>query len=106
MISKMVNSNDEDGGILIGDWSGDYSDGTAPSAWTGSVAILQEYLDTQEPVPYGQCWVFAGVVTTGLFDIGTNLRSMMTINSLYFSEKWYYRQSTTHRQITIYDHNV
>nr|XP_023026500.1 hemocyte protein-glutamine gamma-glutamyltransferase-like [Leptinotarsa decemlineata] len=62
-ISKMVNSNDDDG-ILVGRWDGMYDDGTAPSAWTGSVPILQEYLDTGSPVSYGQCWVFSGVVTT------------------------------------------
>lgn len=63
----MVNSNDEDGGVLEGNWSGHYEDGTAPSAWTGSVAILQEYLETQSTVQYGQCWVFAGVVTTSMY---------------------------------------
>lgn len=63
MISKMVNSNDDDG-ILTGRWDGNYEDGTAPSAWTGSVPILQEYLDTETSVNYGQCWVFSGVVTT------------------------------------------
>ncbi|KAJ8965774.1 hypothetical protein NQ317_000481, partial [Molorchus minor] len=62
MISKMVNSNDDDG-ILVGRWDGEYGDGTAPSAWTGSVPILQQYLDTESPVSYGQCWVFSGVVT-------------------------------------------
>lgn len=61
MISKMVNSNDDDG-ILTGRWDGEYEDGTAPSAWTGSVPILQEYLDTERAVSYGQCWVFSGVV--------------------------------------------
>ncbi|KAK9887114.1 hypothetical protein WA026_020561 [Henosepilachna vigintioctopunctata] len=95
IISKMVNSNDEDGGILIGDWSGDYSDGTAPSAWTGSVAIMQEYLDTQEPVPYGQCWVFAGVVTTVCRALGipsrvvSNLVSAHDANSSLTIDKYY-----------------
>ncbi|XP_022920675.2 hemocyte protein-glutamine gamma-glutamyltransferase-like [Onthophagus taurus] len=64
IISKMVNNNDEDNGILVGRWDGDYIDGTAPSAWTGSVEILQQYLETQQSVSYGQCWVFSGVVTT------------------------------------------
>lgn len=62
-ISKMVNANDDDG-ILVGRWDGEYEDGTAPSAWTGSVAILEEYLKNDSSVLYGQCWVFAGVVTT------------------------------------------
>jgi hypothetical protein len=59
-----VNSND-DLGVLQGRWNGQYEDGTAPAAWTGSVPILEEYLDSGSEVKYGQCWVFAGVVATG-----------------------------------------
>lgn len=59
-----VNSLD-DSGVLIGNWSGEYSRGTNPSAWVGSVEILLSYLRTGFSVPYGQCWVFAGVTTTG-----------------------------------------
>lgn len=55
----------DDNGVLIGNWSGDYSRGTNPSAWVGSVEILLSYLRTGYSVPYGQCWVFAGVTTTG-----------------------------------------
>lgn len=58
-----MNSNDDEG-ILIGRWDGEYDDGTAPAAWTGSVDILQQFLDTGMSVSYGQCWVFSGVVTT------------------------------------------
>ena len=59
-----MNAND-DKGVILGNWSGNYEGGTAPSAWTGSVPILDEYLETGEEVSFGQCWVFAGVVTTG-----------------------------------------
>ncbi|KAK4873340.1 hypothetical protein RN001_015369 [Aquatica leii] len=62
-ISKMVNSNDDDG-ILVGRWDGNYEDGTAPSTWSGSVPILEEFLQTGDSVCYGQCWVFSGVTTT------------------------------------------
>ncbi|XP_029050164.2 hemocyte protein-glutamine gamma-glutamyltransferase-like [Osmia bicornis bicornis] len=62
-ISRIVNSND-DKGVITGRWDGEYGDGTAPSTWTGSVPILEEFLETGEPVKYGQCWVFAGAVTT------------------------------------------
>lgn len=65
IISKLVNSNDDDG-VLVGRWDGDYEDGTSPSAWTGSIAILDQFVNTQEPVSYGQCWVFSGVCTTSL----------------------------------------
>jgi transglutaminase 1 len=66
-----VNSNDEDG-VLIGAWpsqKGDFGfgwpNGTSPMAWKGSVKILEEYFRTKEPVKYGQCWVFSGLLTTG-----------------------------------------
>lgn len=70
----MVNSNDDDG-ILVGDWSGEYGDGTAPSSWTGSVPILQQFLETETSVKFGQCWVFSGVCTTSKF--------IFTLNKVY-----------------------
>lgn len=63
----------DDNGVLIGNWSGDYSRGTNPSAWVGSVEILLSYLRTGYSVPYGQCWVFAGVTTTGSGGTGTGV---------------------------------
>lgn len=63
-LSAAVNVND-DYGVVMGNWSGDYSGGKAPTYWTGSVDILQEYYRTKQPVRYGQCWVFAAVLTTG-----------------------------------------
>lgn len=69
---EQVNSLD-DNGVLIGNWSGDYSRGTNPSAWVGSVEILLSYLRTGYSVPYGQCWVFAGVTTTGSRGTGTGV---------------------------------
>lgn len=59
-----VNDSDDDG-ILQGNWSGDYSAGTPPFKWTGSVRILEEFIKNgYKPVKYGQCWVFSAVVTT------------------------------------------
>ena len=63
-----MNKNDGDGGILFGNWSSnddDYKDGTDPTAWSGSSAILEEYMRTKMPVKYAQCWVFGGTLTTG-----------------------------------------
>ena len=60
--------NDDDNGVLWGNWSGkdeDYADGTDPTAWSGSQAILTEYMSTKKPVKYAQCWVFGGTLTTG-----------------------------------------
>ena len=64
IIFAQVNSNVVDNGILTGRWDGEYADGTASSAWTGSVKIMEDYLLTRRSVKYGQCWVFAGVLTT------------------------------------------
>ncbi len=59
-----MNSQNDDG-VLIGKWSGDYSIGTAPTAWTGSPEILLKYArDGGVPVGFAQCWVFAGVLNT------------------------------------------
>ncbi len=62
-ISAVVNSVD-DKGVLVGRWDGNYDDGTKPFEWTGSVQILEEFMQTGNSVKYGQCWVFSGVVTT------------------------------------------
>ncbi|KAF9803580.1 hypothetical protein SFRURICE_008735 [Spodoptera frugiperda] len=93
-ISRIVNSND-DGGVLVGRWDGMYDDGTAPSEWTGSVDILAQFLETQEPVSYGQCWVFAGVVTTVCRALGipsrvvSNLVSAHDANSTLTVDKYF-----------------
>lgn len=63
-----MNINDDDNGVLFGNWSSkdeDYADGTDPTAWSGSQAILTEYMSTRKPVKYAQCWVFGGTLTTG-----------------------------------------
>nr|CAD7425377.1 unnamed protein product [Timema monikensis] len=96
--SQPVNSNDEDvsvAGVIHGRWDGDYKDGTAPAAWTGSVAILEEYLTTGKEVKYGQCWVFAGVVTTVCRALGipsrvvSNLVSAHDANSSLTVDRYY-----------------
>uniref|UniRef100_A0A182SRC8 Transglutaminase-like domain-containing protein n=1 Tax=Anopheles maculatus TaxID=74869 RepID=A0A182SRC8_9DIPT len=51
-------------GVLRGNWSGNYEEGTAPTSWTGSAKILQAFYETGETVNYGQCWVYGGVLTT------------------------------------------
>ena len=63
-----MNVDDGDGGILCGLWSSeedDYADGTDPTAWSGSSAILEEFWHSKTSVKYGQCWVFGGLLTTG-----------------------------------------
>ncbi|XP_046369672.2 annulin-like isoform X1 [Haliotis rufescens] len=81
-ITAAVNAPD-DYGILVGNWSGDYSDGTSPLAWTGSVKILEQYYDTKNPVQYGQCWVFSGVTTTVCRALGIPARSVTNFASAH-----------------------
>ncbi|XP_026111718.1 protein-glutamine gamma-glutamyltransferase 5-like [Carassius auratus] len=83
VISAMVNSND-DKGVLMGKWSGDYKDGVNPSQWTGSADILRMWAETQfRPVKYGQCWVFAAVMCTVMRALGIPTRVVTNFNSAH-----------------------
>lgn len=83
IISAMVNSVD-DFGVVEGNWSGIYTNGSAPTMWTGSVEILQQYHTNKgAPVRYGQCWVFAGVVTTVLRCLGVPCRTITNYSSAH-----------------------
>lgn len=66
-LSALVNSPDDDGAIM-GNWSEDFSGGTPPVKWLGSVEILQQYFKKRRPVKYGQCWTFAGTLTTSNYE--------------------------------------
>lgn len=50
--------------MLVGNWSGDYTYGVAPTSWTGSTEILLTYASSKTPVGYAQCWVYAAVFNT------------------------------------------
>lgn len=63
--------------MMVGRWDGDYKDGISPHAWTGSVAIMEQYLsEGGQAVKYGQCWVFSAVVVTICRALGIPCRSV------------------------------
>uniref|UniRef100_A0A7N6AV21 Transglutaminase-like domain-containing protein n=1 Tax=Anabas testudineus TaxID=64144 RepID=A0A7N6AV21_ANATE len=82
MGSAMINAQD-DNGVVVGNWSGNFSGGKAPASWTGSTAILLQYASTQTPVCYGQCWVFAGVFNTFMRCLGIPARVITNFNSAH-----------------------
>lgn len=58
-----TNNNDENG-LIVGNWNPPFKHGTSPLAWAGSPPIFEEFYKTQKPVKFGQCWVFSGVIVT------------------------------------------
>ena len=72
-LTSLLNSEDNNG-VLQGNWSGDYDGGTKPWVWQGSAAILEEYVvNGNQPVKFGQCWVFSGLYTSVLRILGKNI---------------------------------
>ncbi|XP_073462415.1 protein-glutamine gamma-glutamyltransferase E-like isoform X2 [Aquarana catesbeiana] len=81
VLSAMVNSNNENG-IIIGNWSGDYGGGVSPTTWNGSAAILRQWMQ-KGPVKFGQCWVYAGVLCTALRCLGIPARVIINFQSAH-----------------------
>ncbi|XP_041717283.1 coagulation factor XIII A chain-like [Coregonus clupeaformis] len=79
--AAMMNSQD-DHGVLVGNWSEDYSLGTAPTFWIGSDQILLQYAN-KGPVSYAQCWVYAGTFNTFLRCLGIPARVVSNFNSAH-----------------------
>uniref|UniRef100_A0A669AZQ6 protein-glutamine gamma-glutamyltransferase n=1 Tax=Oreochromis niloticus TaxID=8128 RepID=A0A669AZQ6_ORENI len=80
--SAMMNSQD-DNGVMVGNWSNDYSLGKPPTSWTGSTKILLQYANTGVPVCFAQCWVYAGVFNTFLRCLGIPARVITNYNSAH-----------------------
>ncbi|XP_062043307.1 coagulation factor XIII A chain [Lepus europaeus] len=80
--SAMINAKDDEG-VIVGSWDNIYAYGVPPSAWTGSVDILLEYRSSENPVRYGQCWVFAGVFNTFLRCLGIPARVITNYSSAH-----------------------
>ncbi|XP_065352069.1 annulin-like isoform X2 [Cloeon dipterum] len=81
-ISAAVNSPDDNGAVM-GNWSDDHGGGTPPTKWLGSSQILKKYWKDKKPVKYGQCWVFAGVLTTIARAVGIPCRPVTNYSSAH-----------------------
>ncbi|XP_064461837.1 hemocyte protein-glutamine gamma-glutamyltransferase-like [Ornithodoros turicata] len=79
VIAAVANYND-DYGVLVGSWD-DYSDGVSPLSWSSSISILNRYMNNGTAVKYGQCWVFAGLVTTLCRALGIPCRPVTNFSS-------------------------
>uniref|UniRef100_A0A4W5KMB2 Uncharacterized protein n=1 Tax=Hucho hucho TaxID=62062 RepID=A0A4W5KMB2_9TELE len=72
VVSAMISANN-DRGVLMGRWDGQYVGGIFPTHWNGSVEVLRRWLKYgSHPVKYGQCWGFAGVMCTGRPSLSLN----------------------------------
>ena len=67
--------------VLLGRWDGMYGDGVEPTRWVGSEDILSLWLMNKQQVRYGQCWVFAAILTTILRASGIPARTVTNYRS-------------------------
>ncbi|KAG8446604.1 hypothetical protein GDO86_014160 [Hymenochirus boettgeri] len=81
ILSAMINSQD-DRGVLVGNWSGNYTGGTSPTTWNGSVPILRSWRQNG-PVKFGQCWVYGGTLCTVLRCLGIPARVITNFESAH-----------------------
>ncbi|CAL8399264.1 unnamed protein product [Arctogadus glacialis] len=81
--SEIINAQDNDNGVLEGNWGKTFPAGTSPLKWTGSNAILRQYIQSGVTVRYGQCWVFAAVLNTFFRCMGLPSRVVSNFNSAH-----------------------
>ncbi|XP_075701693.1 protein-glutamine gamma-glutamyltransferase E-like [Rhinoderma darwinii] len=85
VLSAMINSQN-DNGVVVGNWSGDYTGGERPTKWNGSADILRQWMKNG-PVQFGQCWVFAGVLCTALRCLGIPTRVITNFASAHDTDQ-------------------
>ena len=73
----------DDDGLLLGNWTTDFSGGVAPTKWGGSVEIMQRFYKKKKPVKFAQCWVFAGCLSTIARAVGLPSRIVTNYSSAH-----------------------
>ena len=87
-VTRAINTQGS-GGVLVGNWSGEYTgeghpdNAKPPTHWRGSPEILTQWVETNEAVSYGQCWVFAGITTSLLRCLGLGARQVSNFRSAH-----------------------
>jgi len=85
-LTAMANSSDDDG-VLTGRWTKEWPENcTKPWEWIGSVKIMEDFMRNKRPVRYGQCWVFAGLLTTLCRTLGIPTRTVTNFSSAHDSD--------------------
>ncbi|XP_040294843.1 protein-glutamine gamma-glutamyltransferase E-like isoform X1 [Bufo bufo] len=85
VLSAMINSQN-DNGVIVGNWSADYTGGERPTKWNGSTDILRQWKNNG-PVRFGQCWVYAGVLCTVLRCLGIPTRVITNFASAHDTDQ-------------------
>jgi len=69
--------------LLEGNWSGKYEEGTSPSVWRDSASIFKDSIKANRATKFGQCWVFASLLTTIGRALGIATRSVSNFDSAH-----------------------
>lgn len=83
IMSKLSSDNAGNDAVMIGNWSGDYSDSDIlPSNWKSTSMIFDKRIEIGRPVKYAQCWCFAECMTSICRFLGIAARTVMGKNTL------------------------
>lgn len=80
-ITAMSDASNNENGVLFGRWDGKYKDGENPSHWKSVSHVINHRYITGKPVKYGQCWIFAEVLTATFRFLGIPARTVYALNS-------------------------
>ena len=80
-IMANISSENTTEALIEGKWDGNYEGGIAPTEWEYTAEIFRRRMTTNEPIKYGQCWIFAECVTAIMRFLGIASRTIHAKNS-------------------------